>query len=165
MSDEIFTRIQSIYPKRDGAQRWADARKAYNARLREKHTPEEILAGVERYALYVRAKGQERTCYVQQAATFLGANKGFLEEWIQVKPVDPKSVVLTHSQRHSIEMAALLTRRDKIGIGSFRDPKAGETVSQYRQAQEDEWHRVRDRNTANIAKLDRLLGSALPLKP
>ena len=47
----------------------------------EGHTEEELLAGVRRYAVFVRATGKEGTEYVKQAATFFGPNKAFLERW------------------------------------------------------------------------------------
>lgn len=78
---EAFAQIQAAYPKRAGGQRWQDAAHAYHARLQEGRTHEEILAGVERYARHVRDKGDEGTQFVQQAATFLGTNRGFLEPW------------------------------------------------------------------------------------
>lgn len=79
--DGRFPEIQACYPARDGDQRWQDARKHYKARLREGSTHEEILAGVQRYAIHVRARGKESTPYVQQAATFLGKNRGYLVPW------------------------------------------------------------------------------------
>jgi hypothetical protein len=76
-----FDEIRRIFPKRSGSQRWQDAESSYRARLREGHKHEDILAGVLRYLDFVRAEGNEGTAYVQQAATFLGTNKGFLEPW------------------------------------------------------------------------------------
>lgn len=79
-------RIKSIYPKRSGSQRWADAKRSINARLKEGHALDELIAGTERYAAYIRTKGDEGTTYVQQAATFFGTNKGFLEPWTPDPP-------------------------------------------------------------------------------
>jgi hypothetical protein len=76
-----FERLKAAYPRRDGHQRWSDAEKAIRARLRERHTWEEIHAGVARYAAYCVAKEQIGTKYVQQAGTFFGKNKGFAETW------------------------------------------------------------------------------------
>jgi uncharacterized protein YdaU (DUF1376 family) len=76
-----FERLKQIYPKRGGSQRWPGALKAINARLAEGHTWQEIFDGVERYAEFIRATGKERTEHVQQAATFVGTNKSFLETW------------------------------------------------------------------------------------
>lgn len=83
----VFDRIREIYPKRNGSQRWQDAASAFRARVREGHSPEIILAGVERYVAYVKAEHSEGSSFVQQAATFLGTNRGFLEDW---KPAPPK---------------------------------------------------------------------------
>jgi len=79
--DERIAELRLEYPKRSGGQRWGDARKALNARLREGTSWEEILAGVRRYADWVSATGIERTERVQQVATFLGTNRGFDELW------------------------------------------------------------------------------------
>lgn len=76
-----FTEFRAIYPPRVGSQRWGDAERAYAARLREGCKPEEILEGVRRYVRFLKAVGKERTEYVQQAASFVGRNKGFLEDW------------------------------------------------------------------------------------
>ncbi|HEX5464416.1 MAG TPA: hypothetical protein VFW88_06840 [Burkholderiales bacterium] len=85
---EGFQRIRELYPKRDGSQRWADAEKHYRARLREGTTAAEIEDGIVRYAKYCHARGLTGTDKVQQAATFLGTNRGFLEAWDVVrKPV------------------------------------------------------------------------------
>ncbi|HEY3678988.1 MAG TPA: hypothetical protein VGL45_09730 [Bradyrhizobium sp.] len=79
--DPDFSRLKLIYPKRGGSQRWPEARKAINARLAEGHTWQEIMDGTERYAVFIRATGKERTEHVQQVATFVGTNKSFLEPW------------------------------------------------------------------------------------
>jgi len=76
-----FVEIRRDFPKRAGAHRWHDALRAYRARVGEGHAPQAILAGVRRYAAFIRASGKERTEYVQQAATFLGKNLGFELPW------------------------------------------------------------------------------------
>jgi hypothetical protein len=76
-----FTSIRQEYPRRSGGQRWGDALKFYLRRVGEGAKPEDILAGVRRYAVFTRATGIERTEKVQQAATFLGDNRGYLELW------------------------------------------------------------------------------------
>jgi hypothetical protein len=76
-----FLTMQAIYPRRSGGQRWPDARKSINARLREGSTWQQILDGTQRYLDFCRATGKERTEHVQQAATFVGENKGFDEPW------------------------------------------------------------------------------------
>jgi len=83
----VFDRIRKIFPRRTGNHRWHDAESAFRARVREGHSPESILAGVERYAAYATTEEIVGTRYVLQAATFFGKNKGFLDDW---KPT-PKS--------------------------------------------------------------------------
>ena len=79
-SDEIET-LKAIYPKRLGSQRWEDARKAINARLRERHSWQQILDGTQRYADFCRHTGKEHTETVLQAATFFGKNKEFMSPY------------------------------------------------------------------------------------
>lgn len=79
--DQAFEEVRAAYPKRAGDQRWTDAATAYAARLKAGDTHEEILAGVIRYAAYVRAKGDEGGQYVKQAASFLGTNRSYLDRW------------------------------------------------------------------------------------
>lgn len=77
-----FDDVQRAYPKRAGGQRWGDARKAYDRAIGKGASHDEILAGVRRYADFIRTKGDEGTQFVQQAATFLGANEGWREPWL-----------------------------------------------------------------------------------
>lgn len=89
--DEFIAELQAVYPKRAGSHRWPEARQAINARLTEGHTRQEILEGAKRYAAFIRAQGKERTEFVQQAATFVGTNKAFLESWdLPAAPQDPR---------------------------------------------------------------------------
>ncbi len=76
-----FEACWEAYPKRAGSNSKRDAAKAYLARLRAGATPDELLAGVERYAAFVRATGKEGTEYVKQAATFFGPGEHFREPW------------------------------------------------------------------------------------
>lgn len=73
--------FKSVYPRRAGSQPWPRAIAAAKARIGEGHTPDEFIDGARRYAEFVRASGKERTEFVQQAATFLGPAKPFLELW------------------------------------------------------------------------------------
>jgi hypothetical protein len=79
--DPNLEQLKLIYPKRAGSQRWPEVPAAAGSRLREGHTWEEIFEGARRYAAFIRATGKERTEHVQQAATFVGQNKSFLEPW------------------------------------------------------------------------------------
>jgi hypothetical protein len=76
-----FVELRRDFPKRAGSHRWQDALGAYRARIHEGATPQAILSGVRRYAAFIRATGKEGTEYVQQAATFLGKNRGFELPW------------------------------------------------------------------------------------
>lgn len=79
-SPEFETAWQA-YPKRAGGNPKAAAWKHWKARLKEGVTPEAMLAGVKRYAAYVRATGSTGTQFVKQAATFFGPDKHFEEDW------------------------------------------------------------------------------------
>lgn len=76
-----FTLLREIYPARSGSQRWADARKNYLANLKAGYSHQKMLDGVMRYARYCKAEAILGQSIVQQAATFLGDNQGFLEPW------------------------------------------------------------------------------------
>lgn len=81
-AERLEVAIRAVYPKREGGQRWRDARMALNARIREGDSARDILAGVTRYAAYIRAKGDEGSRFVLQAATFLGTNRQYREPWV-----------------------------------------------------------------------------------
>lgn len=76
-----FEALWSAYPKRMGDNPKRRALHAWRARCREGAEPAAIVAGVERYAAFVRANGKEHTEFVKQTATFLGPDKAFLESW------------------------------------------------------------------------------------
>jgi uncharacterized protein YdaU (DUF1376 family) len=76
-----FEEFCAIYPKRAGGNPKRRAQKAYHARLKEGHGPDEILAGAKRYAAFVRGIKKDGTQYVMQYATFLGPDKHFLDAW------------------------------------------------------------------------------------
>ncbi|GIW55366.1 MAG: hypothetical protein KatS3mg082_1770 [Nitrospiraceae bacterium] len=76
-----FELAWASYPRRSGGNPKPRAWKAWRARLAEGHAPEAIIAGVKRYAAYIRATGKEGTEYVKQAATFFGPDRAFLEDW------------------------------------------------------------------------------------
>jgi uncharacterized protein YdaU (DUF1376 family) len=76
-----FEEFWQAYPPRAGGNPKNRAAKAYSARLHEGHTPSEILAGAKRYADFIRDTGKAGTEFVLQAATFLGPDKRFRDEW------------------------------------------------------------------------------------
>lgn len=79
-SPEFETAWQA-YPKRAGGNSKSAAFKAWKARLKDGVKPEDMLAGVKRYAAYARATGSVGTQYVKQAASFFGPDRHFEESW------------------------------------------------------------------------------------
>ena len=76
-----FEQAWQAYPKRAGGNSKAAAWKAWKARIKDGVNTEAMLAGVNRYAGYVRATGSAGTQYVKQAATFFGPDRHFDESW------------------------------------------------------------------------------------
>ena len=76
-----FEQAWQAYPKRAGGNSKAAAWKGWKARLKDGATVEVLMAGVRRYAGYVRATGSEGTQFVKQAATFFGPDRHFEEVW------------------------------------------------------------------------------------
>jgi len=76
-----FEALWREYPKREGGNSKADAWAQYQARAKQGTSPEEMLAGVKRYAAYIAATGKVGTAYVKQCATFLGRGLHFREAW------------------------------------------------------------------------------------
>lgn len=69
------------FPHRAGGQPWPRAIRACRARLGEGVKWSEIIEGAQRYAAYIRAAGKEGTDIVMHAATFLGPDRRYLEDW------------------------------------------------------------------------------------
>ncbi|KTH61718.1 helix-turn-helix domain-containing protein [Enterobacter hormaechei] len=76
-----FDQAWQAYPKRAGGNSKAAAWKAWKARIKDGVNTDAMLAGVNRYAGYVRATGSAGTQYVKQAATFFGPDRHFEESW------------------------------------------------------------------------------------
>lgn len=83
---EGFAECWSLYPKREGGNSRADALKAYRARVKAGASPDELLAGVKRYAGFCAAKGRVGTSYVFQASTFFGPAEHWKEDWEIARP-------------------------------------------------------------------------------
>lgn len=81
MVDLAFARFWQAYPKRSGANPKRDALRAWNARIAEGVTPEEIMAGLERYVDFLKAKGDVGTEFVMQAKRFVGPACPFADAW------------------------------------------------------------------------------------
>lgn len=104
-----FAEIRQTYPRRAGSQRWGDAAKHYRKRRDEGVAHEVILAGIQRYARFLQATGETGTKTVQQAATFLGENRGYLEPWA---PPPPAARPLSAVER--VRLANGATRDDRV---------------------------------------------------
>lgn len=76
-----FETAWDAYPKRAGGNSKAGAFKAWKARLKDGVKPDDMLAGVKRYAAYASATGSVGTQFVKQAATFFGPDRHFEESW------------------------------------------------------------------------------------
>lgn len=76
-----FEAAWQAYPKRAGGNPKATAYKHWKARIADGATASELLAGVQRYAAYIRTTGKLGTEYVKQAATFFGPDRHFEEAW------------------------------------------------------------------------------------
>lgn len=67
--DEVFARFKAAYPRREGANPWTPAHKAFMVAVRQGADPEAIIAGACRYAAAPSTK--HGTIYVTQALTWL----------------------------------------------------------------------------------------------
>jgi hypothetical protein len=83
---KAFLIFWSTYPKRPGQSK-AGAWRAWKARLAEGEDPYRMLHGAEAYAAYVKRERTEPK-YVKHAATFLGPDKHYLNDF--GPPADPE---------------------------------------------------------------------------
>ena len=91
---EEFLLAWSKYPTRVGGNPRKRALNAWNARVREGYSPNEMLDGLERYRRFCEATGIVGTSYVMQAATFFGPDRRWEEDWgppQDVNPMDAKA--------------------------------------------------------------------------
>ncbi|HHY95890.1 MAG TPA: hypothetical protein GX513_12920 [Firmicutes bacterium] len=79
-----FEAFWSVYPRRAEKQR---AYRAWRARLREKHSPDDLIRAAANYAASCHAKGTEER-FIKHPATFLGPDKPF-EEWLGTVVEEP----------------------------------------------------------------------------
>lgn len=77
-----FEAAWSAYPKRAGGNPKKSAFKAWSARRKQGVPAETMQAGVERYAAYIQAKGDDRTEFVMQAQRFFGPNAEYDNDWL-----------------------------------------------------------------------------------
>ncbi len=80
-TDPNFEIAWTRYPKRKGGNPKNKALQAWQARLREGCTADEMIAGADRYCAYCKAVGYYDEPYAMQAKRFFGTEKGFSEDW------------------------------------------------------------------------------------
>lgn len=83
---EEFEQAWSQYPKRAGSNPKRDAFKAWRARLAEGVSPDEMIAGVQRYAAHIQIKGSSATEFVMQGKRFFGPAAEFENDWTTPAP-------------------------------------------------------------------------------
>lgn len=86
LRDQDFLVAWGRYPKRDGTNSRANAWKAWAMRVREGATASDLIAGVDRYAAWIRARGVEKTRFVMQAQTFFGPGEHWKESYDLAEP-------------------------------------------------------------------------------
>lgn len=79
--DEDFETFWAQRPRRDGSDPKRQAQKAWNARLREGITADEMIGGMMAYAQHCDRKRITGSSYVMQARTFLGPDLHFKSDW------------------------------------------------------------------------------------
>lgn len=87
-----FETAWGLYPKRPGNSK-ADARRAWDARIKAGASEVALLDGVRRYAAYVVATNVEPR-FVKQAATFFGPGEHFLSDYEA-----PSRMITTYDER------------------------------------------------------------------
>ena len=92
-----FEEVWTAYPRKRGANKW-NAFTAFRARLNEGASREEIMAGVQAYAAYVKALGTGEQ-YMKLPETFFGPAHHYLSDWSVPDPDAPKPVRM--SEGHS----------------------------------------------------------------
>ncbi len=88
--DDTFNEAWKLYPKRNGNNPKSKALKAWNARVAAGVKPEDMLAGVVRYAAWCEAGRKINTEWVLLAATFFGPDLPFNQPFTIIKPPGPE---------------------------------------------------------------------------
>ena len=87
-----FEQLWLLRPQRAGNNPKRKAYNAYNARLREGHTHQDIIEGLKRYVTFCNVSDTLGTPYVMHMSTFLGPDENFLEDWTPPKPEVKKDI-------------------------------------------------------------------------
>lgn len=83
---EEFEQAWNLYPKRSGSNPKREAFKSWRARLAEGVRADDMIAGVQRYAAHVSAKGSNATEFVMQGKRFFGPSAEFENDWFTPAP-------------------------------------------------------------------------------
>jgi hypothetical protein len=81
-----FEELWLLRPQRVGNNPKRKAYNAYNARLKDGHTHQDMIEGLKRYTAFCKVSGTLNTPYVMHMATFLGPDENFMELWEPPKP-------------------------------------------------------------------------------
>jgi hypothetical protein len=100
---EIFESLWKRYPTRAGGNSKEKAYRAFNARLNEGYTSEEMSDGLDRYVRYAASKNWINTEYVMKAQRFFGAGKEFQDAWmIPVNNPTPHTGGHNGTRKHTV---------------------------------------------------------------
>lgn len=102
--DAAFDSMWKRYPHRNGSNPRHLALSAWNARLTEGHTAQEMTAGVDRYRRYAETERMIDTPYVMQAKRFLGPGLEFLETWAVAVDANEAAVEAERAKQDQDEM-------------------------------------------------------------
>jgi len=112
--DENFEQAWAAYPKRPGASK-KDSLKAWSARLKAGVSPEDIIAGVTRYAAYCAAM-QTEPQFIKQPVTFFGNGEHWKADWTPQPRASPSRIAETAEERNARIMRECLTDNDENTI-------------------------------------------------
>lgn len=105
--DANFEEAWTAYPARPGASK-KESLKAWKSRLKAGVAPDDLLAGVHRYAAYCQAM-QTEPQYVKQAVTFFGPGEHWKSDWTAQPRASPhRPFAETAEQRNARIMREVL---------------------------------------------------------
>src|SRR5207248_2587305 len=108
-----FERAWSLYPKRPNNNKSA-AWRAWQARIRSGEMPDDMIAGVMRYQVHIRAADREGTNFVKQASTFFGPDSHYKDEYEAPRKVDSR-------QSHRTQWNVASQGGSNVGTRDFID--------------------------------------------
>lgn len=112
----VFDRAWHFYPKRVGSNPKGLAARAWQARIREGVTPDDMLEGVERYRAHCDAERKTGTAFGMQAARFFGPGREFAEPWGVSDPMP--AMYDTDGATYSAAFIAWTERQQRRGLPS-----------------------------------------------